>query len=309
MRALASVTLACALLASVSAEVVVSAEDVAVALGAEEPAPLRSLTLRDMVAKHVAFPRQSLISRTAEAREDEDACVSLEGPTCEELRGPVADAEPVEDADEATALRVSGTKRSRVSLVRLDDVEDLVKYFSRNGGRDFARLTAAAEENVGAVRDRLSALTRAAATAFAGGAGGDVSGVDDAPGEEGGESTSALSSAEKQTSAERSATGPKKSRWRDTGGPFDGSMKSVPGLLRRTAIFYNARASTVSVYWVDFNGKEVHYVDVHPRHQGVVKSFQGHVWIVRDVDTRRFVSQYVVGEESTRTQSFTVPNA
>lgn len=308
MRALAFVTLACALLASVNAEVVLSTEDVAIALGAEEPAPLRSLTLRDIVAKHVAFPRQSLISRTAEAREDEDACVSLEGPTCEQLRGPIADEEPVEDADDATALRVSETKRSRVSLVRLDDVEDLVKYFKRNGGRDLARLAAAAEENAGAVRDRLSALTRAAATAFAGAGGGDFSGVD-APGENGGESTSAVSSTDKQTPAENSGAGKKKSRWRDTGGPFDGSMKSVPGLLRRTAVFYNARASTVSVYWVDFSGKEVHYVDVHPRHQGVVKSFQGHVWIVRDVDTQRFIAQYVVGEESTRTQAFTIPNA
>jgi len=308
MRALAFVALACATLAIAHAEVVLSTEDVSIALGAEEPAPLRSLTLQDIVAKHVAFPRQSLITRTADAREDEDACVSLEGPTCEELRAPVVDVDSVEDADDATALRVSETKRSRVSLVRLDDVEDLVKYFKRNGGRDFSKLAAAAEENTRAVGERLSALTRAAATALAGGGEGDVRGVQDAPGEDGGESTSAMSSTETQIPAERSSVGKKKSRFRDTGGPFDGSMKSVPGLLRRTAVFYNARARAVSVYWVDFNGNEVHYVDVHPRHQGVVKSFQGHVWIVRDVDTQRFVAQYVLGEESTRTQAFTVPN-
>ena len=61
------------------------------------------------------------------------------------------------------------------------------------------------------------------------------------------------------------------------------------------------------MYWVDFNGREVHYIDVHSRHKGVVKSFQGHVWIVRELDSSQFIAQYLVGDESTRAQAFTIP--
>jgi hypothetical protein len=94
-----------------------------------------------------------------------------------------------------------------------------------------------------------------------------------------------------------------------TGGPFDGSSKSVPGLAKRVAIFYNARPTAVSLYWVDFDGNEVHYVDVHPQHQGIVKTFQMHIWIVRELDSSRFVAQYTVGDEDTSTQSFTIPTS
>ena len=94
-----------------------------------------------------------------------------------------------------------------------------------------------------------------------------------------------------------------------TGGPFDGSVKSVPGLLRRGAVFYNSRSTAVSLYWVDFEGKEIHYVDVHPFHQGIVKTFQLHVWVVRDMISSRFIAQYTVGDKGTSTESFTIPTS
>ena len=297
------------LLTVADAVVVISSEDVTVAVAAEEPRRLEGLTLEHVLAKHVAFPRESLIERARDARNDGDACVSVEGATCAALR---TTEETDKDAD--TALRPTRTKRSRVSLVRLDDVEDLVKYFKSQGTvGDIGRIAAAADD-ASAVGERLSALTRAAAQAFADmSAGGRGSSGHDEDEKDDDASVSSISSSQtssmEETPAETTLRQKSKipRRLRDTGGSFDGSMKSIPGLRRRTAVFYNTRPSAVSVYWVDFNGREVHYIDVHSRHKGVVKSFQGHVWIVREFDSSQFIAQYLVGDESTRAQAFTIP--
>lgn len=229
-----------------------------------------------------------------DAYDGDDACSSLEGPTCAALGGSNERATDGDDA--ATALKATSVRRSRVSLVRLDDVSDLVKYFKKNGVQ--GALSIAMEENAGGLRERLSELTQAAATSFAKAQAStaasdaqdavtDGAGVDDA-------------------SDAYSASSPISGF---TGGPFDGSSKSVPGLAKRVAIFYNARPTAVSLYWVDFDGNEVHYVDVHPQHQGIVKTFQMHIWIVRELDSSRFVAQYTVGDEDTSTQSFTIPTS
>ena len=68
----------------------------------------------------------------------------------------------------ATALKATSVRRSRVSLVRLDDVNDLVKYFTKHANGDVqGALSIAMEENAGGLRERLSELTQAAATSFA----------------------------------------------------------------------------------------------------------------------------------------------
>ena len=66
-----------------------------------------------------------------DAYDGDDACSSLEGPTCAALGGSNERATDGDDA--ATALKATSVRRSRVSLVRLDDVSDLVKYFKKNG--------------------------------------------------------------------------------------------------------------------------------------------------------------------------------
>ena len=331
---LARCALACALALATSTrargEFVVTTDEIALASRASS-APLRGLTLTDMIAKHVAFPRevrptldrralrdsggrgrardaqlrlrrtdhlyasigQALARNVRDAYDGDDACSSLEGPTCAALGASDKRATDGDDAD-ATALKATSVRRSRVSLVRLDDVNDLVKYFTKHANGDVrGALSIAMEENAGELRERLSELTQAAATSFAkaqaSATTSDAKHAQDDVSDDAGPATSPISGF--------------------TGGPFDGSSKSVPGLAKRIAIFYNARPTAVSLYWVDFDGNEVHYVDVHPQHQGIVKTFQMHIWIVREMDSSRFVAQYTVGDEDTSTQSFTIPTS
>jgi hypothetical protein len=188
-------------------------------------------------------------------------------------------------------------------------VNDLVKYFKKHATGDVeGTLSVALEGNVAGVQERLNELTQAAAAAMQTRESAaardtdparDVSDVSDGARVDTDAHTSELSDVRVDSSP---ITG-------FTGGPFDGSSKSVPGLAKRVAIFYNARPTAVSLYWVDFDGREVHYVDVHPQHQGIVKTFQMHIWIVREMDSSRFVAQYTVGDEDTSTQSFTIPTS
>lgn len=214
----------------------------------------------------------------ADRDDEETTCSSLQGPTCEALVDPNA---PMETSLEEESLELSSveSKRSKVSLIRLDNIEDLVSYFKKTTVDDLKKLGLDVAGQMGRIQERLTELSHAAA---------------------GGRSTSSIVQDMDLTEDDF------KTQSSAVGGPFDGSVKSEPGFPRRTAIFYNSRPRMVSIYWVDFRGSEVHYVDVHPRHHGVVKTFQRHVWIVREKYDNAFVSQYVVGDEDTSTQRFTI---
>jgi len=250
--------------------------------------PLPSLTLADIVAKHVAFPKEELAEELLD--DVRDACSSLQGPTCGAL-GAMASTADVDNGSLSradTMVVPQAGRRSRVKVVRLDNVEDLVTYFHKH------HVTASGDDGVKITAD----FSREGADM--GKAEGDM----DSDG--GGARTthesieSLFSNLERQSRADASAEAVR------GGGAFDATVKSVPGLARRRVSFYNSKARLVSVYWVNFDGQEVHYVDVHPKENGVVHTFQRHVWIARDYETNAFITQFVVGDDGTKPQRFIV---
>jgi len=243
--------------------------------------PLPALTYADVVAAHVAFPREDIGDELAEdVRPGE--CASTEGPTCSKLgaraRGGGANA----NAD--TLVSPPNGRRSRVKVIRLDNVEDLVTYFNTHahaGGMNGVRITAdfgrsGADGN--RLREKLHELEKSNERSMEG----------------------IVEELERKANARPSARG------FDAGEPFDASVKSVPGLERRRVAFHNASTRLVSMYWVDFSGVEVHYLDIHPKENGVLHTFQRHVWIARDYDTNAFIAQYVVGDDGTSPTRFVV---
>ena len=70
--------------------------------------------------------------------------------------------------------------------------------------------------------------------------------------------------------------------------------KSVPNRETRKVEFVNARGSASALYWVDFNGVEVHYVDLPPGMTTVMSTFAHHVWVARDMATEGAIAMYTV---------------
>lgn len=75
---------------------------------------------------------------------------------------------------------------------------------------------------------------------------------------------------------------------------LDASVRSMPSHVTRKVEFLNARESTSAIYWVDFRGLEVHYVDLPPGMTTVLSSFANHVWVARDMASHAAISMYVV---------------
>ena len=197
-------------------------------------------------------------------------CSSLQGPTCDALVGP--ETPNAKDEDDAHVLRASVTKRSKVDVVRLDSIDDLLAYFKKHvGTQDLKHFALDGVDDATVVRQRMLELERLALVNE-----GNIIDQDSSDTE---------------------------NRF---GGAFDGSLLSKPGLSPRNAVFFNRRDVVVELYWVDFAGREVHYVDIAPRHVGSVKTFQLHVWIVREKHTHAFISLYVVGDEDVTLQRFIV---
>lgn len=70
--------------------------------------------------------------------------------------------------------------------------------------------------------------------------------------------------------------------------------KSVPERETRKVEFVNARGSASALYWVDFDGVEVHYVDLPPGMTTVMSTFAHHVWVARDMATEGAIAMYTV---------------
>lgn len=234
---------------------------------------------------------QTLMNQVIDLVDDDAMCSSLQGPTCAALADEKRRARDIVGKEDETVLKATRSKKSRISLVRLDGIDDLVNYFKKHAAAELSKLVLTKESTASEASSRENARGRKSATSGL----TDVSGKDASESDEDDDDTDFNSHAASTSGS--------------TGGPFDGSVKSVPGLLRRGAVFYNSRSTAVSLYWVDFEGKEIHYVDVHPFHQGIVKTFQLHVWVVRDMISSRFIAQYTVGDEGTSTESFTIPTS
>ena len=168
------------------------------------------------------------------------------------------------------ARRIRGrrrSKKSRMSVVRLDGIEDLVNYFKKHAAAEFRKMALTKEsttsEGLRAEKEKDSRrqVVDVGLT--------DVSSEDASAPDEEDDDEDFISHAVWTSGS--------------TGAPFDGSVKSVPGAAEAPPSTTRCRSTAVSLYWVDFEGKEIHYVDVHPFHQGIVKTFQLHVWVVRDM--------------------------
>lgn len=235
-----------------------------------------------------------LMNQVTDLMDDESLCSSLQGPTCAALADEERRARAVEgDAEDDTVLKATRAKKSRMSVVRLDGIEDLVNYFKKHAAAEFSKMALTKESTTSEGSSGEKEKTRGDKSSTSGLT--DVSSEDASAPDEEDDDEDFISHAVWTSGS--------------TGAAFDGSVKSVPGLLRRGAVFYNSRSTAVSLYWVDFEGKEIHYVDVHPFHQGIVKTFQLHVWVVRDMISSRFIAQYTVGDEGTSTESFTIPTS
>ena len=70
--------------------------------------------------------------------------------------------------------------------------------------------------------------------------------------------------------------------------------RSVPDRETRKVEFVNARGSASALYWVDFDGVEVHYVDLPPGMTTVMSTFAHHVWVARDMATEGAIAMYTV---------------
>ena len=74
----------------------------------------------------------------------------------------------------------------------------------------------------------------------------------------------------------------------------EGGMASTPSRDDRKVEFINAREATSALYWLDFEGNEVHYVDLPPGMTTMMSTFGSHVWVSRDMATNAAVAAYAV---------------
>ena len=68
----------------------------------------------------------------------------------------------------------------------------------------------------------------------------------------------------------------------------------MPDRETRKVEFVNARGSASALYWVDFDGVEVHYADLPPGMTTVMSTFAHHVWVARDMATEGAIAMYTV---------------
>ena len=74
----------------------------------------------------------------------------------------------------------------------------------------------------------------------------------------------------------------------------------MPDRETRKVEFVNARGSASALYWVDFDGVEVHYVDLPPGMTTVMSTFAHHVAVARDMATEGAIAMYTGGRPGAR---------
>ena len=90
-------------------------------------------------------------------------------------------------------------------------------------------------------------------------------------------------------------------------------VRSTPSRETRKVEFLNARATTCAIYWVDFDGKETHYVDLPPGMTTLMSTFATHSWVARDMASTHAIAMFTVrarqSPDETPTQRFVVVDA
>ncbi|MGZ3864672.1 MAG: VHL beta domain-containing protein [Bacteroidia bacterium] len=56
----------------------------------------------------------------------------------------------------------------------------------------------------------------------------------------------------------------------------------------------NKLKTTVSVYWLDYSHKEIHYFDLQPNQEQLQQTYNGHVWIIRQKKDSSQVIEFAV---------------
>ena len=80
----------------------------------------------------------------------------------------------------------------------------------------------------------------------------------------------------------------------DAATTWPSGVRSTPSRETRKVEFLNARSSTTAVYWVDFDGKETHYVDLPPGMSTLMSTFATHSWVARDMASARAIAVFTV---------------
>ena len=90
-------------------------------------------------------------------------------------------------------------------------------------------------------------------------------------------------------------------------------VRSTPSRETRKVEFLNARATTCAIYWVDFDWKETHYVDLPPGMTTLMSTFATHSWVARDMASTHAIAMFTVrarqSPDETPTQRFVVVDA
>ena len=89
----------------------------------------------------------------------------------------------------------------------------------------------------------------------------------------------------------------------DAATTWPSGVRSTPSRETRKVEFLNARSSTTAVYWVDFDGKETHYVDLPPGMSTLMSTFATHSWVARDMASARAIAVFTVQPRADSTQN------
>jgi VHL beta domain len=75
--------------------------------------------------------------------------------------------------------------------------------------------------------------------------------------------------------------------------PLEREVRSGNSSIATNLTFVNCTSSWISVYWIDWNGTAMHYVDVTEGSSNLRPTYTGHVWRVIDRATQRNLASFV----------------
>ena len=223
---------------------------------------------------------RSVVTDARKGLEPEYECTSLAGPHCR-THGPTGDLlseDPSASSSEDGSL-----------LIQLDDTT-----LGKDGKIDLAKVM----EMFGGGMMAKKARDAAAATNEAGAAAGAAEGGDDADAavREAHEIAAKIGIGRANGVFEMHSPLAAGRRLRPDAvvGRGGEGLSSTPSRDDRKVEFINAREATSALYWLDFDGNEVHYVDLPPGMTTMMSTFGSHVWVSRDMATNAAVAAYAV---------------
>lgn len=227
---------------------------------------------------------RSVVTDARKGLEPEYECTSLAGPHCR-THGPTGDLlseDPSASSSEDGSL-----------LIQLDDTT-----LGKDGKIDLAKVMEMFGGGMMAKKARDAAAATNEARAAAGAAAGAAEGGDDAEAavREAHEIAAKIGIGRANGVFEMHsplAAGRRLAPDAVVGRGGEG-LSSTPSRDDRKVEFINAREATSALYWLDFDGNEVHYVDLPPGMTTMMSTFGSHVWVSRDMATNAAVAAYAV---------------